>query len=79
MALTPLAGCLFRTHRVAAHTRSLPLQTATCEELVERINAGAARIQTLDATFSIATAEDCGQPGEIAQCHETRGHILGTL
>lgn len=75
-ALTPLAGCLFRTHTVAARTFTVPLQTATCNELVERINAGAARIQTLDATVSIATAEGGGEPGEITRFRETRGHLL---
>ena len=76
IALTPLAGCLFRTHTVAARTLTVPLQTATCNELVERINAGAARIQTLDATISIATAEGGRAPGEITKFREIRGHIL---
>jgi hypothetical protein len=61
---------------VAARTFTVPLQTATCNELVERINVGAARIQALDATVSIATAEGGGEPGEITKFRETRGHLL---
>jgi outer membrane lipoprotein-sorting protein len=76
VAFTPLAGCLFRSHTVAARTFTVPLQTATCNELVERINAGAARIQTLDATVSIATAEGGSEPGEVSKPGEIRGHIL---
>ncbi len=76
LASAPLAGCLFRTHAVATRTTTLFLQTATCNELVQRINAGAAKIATLDATVSIATTEGGGKPGEVAKHREIRGRIL---
>ncbi len=76
VALTPLAGCLFRTHAVAVRTATLPLQAATCNELVQRINDDAARIQTLDVTVSVGDSEEGSEPGEIAMYREDRDHIL---
>ncbi len=49
-------GCLFRTRVVEVRTSTAKLQTATKQELLERINAEATQIKTLNATVDIATS-----------------------
>ncbi len=76
IAVTPLGGCLYRSHAVAHRTNTAPLQTATLNELVERINSGAAKIQTLTATVDISASKDEKKRGEITEYQKINGYIL---
>ena len=49
-------GCLFRTRTVEMRTSTAKLQTASKQELLDRINAEATKIKTLNATVDIATS-----------------------
>src|SRR5208337_3819104 len=49
-------GCLFRTRIVEIRTSTAKLQTATRQELLDRINQEASNIKTLNATVDIGTS-----------------------
>jgi outer membrane lipoprotein-sorting protein len=76
VAVVPLGGCLFRSRPVALRTSTAKLQTATGNDLVERINAEATEIQTLKATVSIAASVGGSKRGKITEYEEIRGYIL---
>ncbi len=76
IAAIPLSGCLFRSHSVALRTSTAQLQRATGNELIERINAEAANIQTLKATVRITTSVGGSKRGKITEYQEIRGYIL---
>ena len=55
----PLGGCLFRTRTLDRQFSNAPLKTASQKDLIEYVNAQAARIQSLQATVDIdASAAD---------------------
>ena len=72
----PLGGCLLRTHTVERRVSNMPLQQATLEELVGKINGEAARIKTLNATVDIATSVGGEAKGKITEYQEIRGYVL---
>ena len=74
--MVPLGGCLFRSRPVALRTSTAPLQTATRDELIERINSEASEIQTLKATVGITAAVGGSKRGKITEYQEIRGFIL---
>src|ERR1700721_2880143 len=76
IALVPLGGCLSRSRPVAVDTSLAQLQTATCDDLIERINAQATEIQTLKATVEITASVGGSKLGKITQYQEIRGYIL---
>ncbi|MGC2109998.1 MAG: DUF4292 domain-containing protein [Candidatus Korobacteraceae bacterium] len=69
-------GCLFRTRTVEMRTSTAKLQTATKQELVDRINSDAAKIKTLNATVDIATSVGGEKKGKVTEYEEIRGYIL---
>jgi outer membrane lipoprotein-sorting protein len=69
-------GCLFRTRTVEMRTSRAKLQTATKQELLDRINTQAAKIQTLNATVDIATSVGGEKKGTLTEYTEIRGYIL---
>ncbi len=69
-------GCLFRTRTVEIRTSTAKLQTASRQELLDRINTEAAKIQTLNATVDIATSVGGEKKGTITDYQEIRGYIL---
>jgi outer membrane lipoprotein-sorting protein len=69
-------GCLFRTHQVEIRLSSAQLQTATQQELVDRINSSAQRIRTLNATVDIDTSTGGAKKGKVTEYQEIRGYIL---
>ena len=71
----PLTGCLFRSHTVAAPTGS-ELQSANQQELIERIDAQARAIRTLNATVDIAASVGGEKKGKVTEYQEIRGYIL---
>ena len=76
IAVVPLGGCLFRSRPVALRTSTAPLQTAIRDELAERINAEATKIQTLKATVGITASVGGSKRGKITEYQEIRGFIL---
>ena len=74
--LTGDTGCLFHTRSVEMRTSTAKLQTATRQELLDRINADAAKIQTLNATVDIATSVGGEKKGTVTEYQEIRGFIL---
>src|SRR5271166_4558888 len=69
-------GCLFRTRVVEPRTSTGKLQTATKQELVERINQEAASIKTLNATVDIGTSVGGEKKGKVTDYQEIKGYIL---
>jgi hypothetical protein len=69
-------GCLFRTRVVEVRTSTAKLQTATKQELLDRINAEATQIKTLNATVDIATSVGGEKKGKVTDYEEIRGYIL---
>jgi hypothetical protein len=76
IAAVPLGACLSRSRPVALRTSTAPLQTATGEDLIERINAEATEIQTLKATVGITASVGGSKLGKITEYQEIRGYIL---
>ncbi len=76
IAVVPLGGCLFRSRPVALRPSTANLQAATCDDLVERINAEATKIQTLKATVDIRASVGGSKRGQVTEYQEIRGYIL---
>ena len=74
--LAGTTGCLFRTRVVEMRTSTAKLETATRQELVDRINTEAAKIKTLNATVDIATSVGGEKKGKVTDYEEIRGYIL---
>jgi hypothetical protein len=76
IAVVSLGGCLSRSRRVALRTSPAQLETATSRDLIERINADASEIQTLEATVGITASVGGGKLGKITEYQQIRGYIL---
>lgn len=75
LLMLPLTGCLFRSHTVAPPT-SAELQTANQQELIERVDAQARSIRSLNATVDIAANVGGEKKGKVIEYQEIRGYIL---
>lgn len=69
-------ACLFRTRVVEIRTSTAKLQTASKQELIDRINTENAKIKTLNATVNIATSVGGEKKGKVTEFEEIRGFIL---
>jgi outer membrane lipoprotein-sorting protein len=69
-------GCLFRTRTVEVRLSSAKLQTATQQELIDRLNQEAARVKTLNATVDIDTSYGGEKRGKVTDYKEIRGYIV---
>ena len=69
-------GCLFRTRTVEVRLSSAKLQTATQQELIDRLNHDAALVKTLNATVDIDTSYGGEKRGKVTDFKEIRGYIL---
>jgi hypothetical protein len=76
LAVMPLTGCLFRSHKVERQVSSVPLKTATAQELIEYINSQAAKMQSMQATVDIDTSVGGEKRGKVTEFKEIRGYIL---
>jgi hypothetical protein len=76
IAVLPLGGCVSRTRPVAIRATPAHLQTATGFDLVERINAEATKIQTLQAAVGITASVGGSKRGKITEYKEIHGYIL---
>src|SRR5437868_340927 len=76
LAVMPLTGCLFRSHKVERQVSSVPLKTATPQELINYINSQAAKMQSMQATVDIDTSVGGEKRGKVTDFKEIRGYIL---
>jgi outer membrane lipoprotein-sorting protein len=76
LAVVPLTGCLFRSHKVEPPIATVQLKTATQQQLIDYINAQAAAIQTMQATVDIDTTVGGAQKGKVTDYEEIRGYVL---
>jgi outer membrane lipoprotein-sorting protein len=68
---------LLRTHRVEPRAvGTAPLQAATAEQLIGRINAEAAKIRSMNATVDIAPSVGGEKKGKVTEYQEIRGYVL---
>lgn len=72
-----LSGCLTRTRVVERRqVNTSNLLSATLAQLVERINADAGKIQTVNATVEIATSVGGAKKGKVTEYQQIKGYIL---
>jgi len=76
LAILPLTGCLFRSRKVERQLSTAPLKSATQQELVDSINAQAAKIKTMQATVDIDTSIGGVNNGLVTDYKEIRGYVL---
>ena len=76
LAAFPLAGCLFRSRRVERQLSTAPLKSASQGELIDYVNAQAARIKSLQATVDIDTSVGGVKKGKVTDYQQIRGYIL---
>jgi outer membrane lipoprotein-sorting protein len=69
-------GCLFRTRKVEVRVNNEQMQTATLDDLVNRINTEAAKVQTLDATVNIDTTVGGKTKGVVTDYQQISGYVL---
>jgi outer membrane lipoprotein-sorting protein len=69
-------GCLFRTRKVEVRQSTAPLVTATLQELVDRINTEAAKLQSLNATVNIDTSMGGEKKGKVTDYQQISGYVL---
>jgi outer membrane lipoprotein-sorting protein len=75
-ATFPLGGCLFRTRTLDRQLSDRPLKAATQQDLIEYVNAEAAKIQSMQATVDIdASAADL-KNCRVTDDKEIRGYVL---
>jgi outer membrane lipoprotein-sorting protein len=53
-----------------------PLEAATTQQLIQRINSEAAKIKTLNATVDIAASTGGEKKGKVTEFQEIRGYVL---
>ena len=70
------SGCLFRSHRVESNISRAPLQTATQEELANKLSSLSRDIQTVNATVDISTAVGGAKKGKVTEYSSITGYIL---
>jgi outer membrane lipoprotein-sorting protein len=76
LAILPLTGCLFRSHKVEPPITSVQLKTATQQKLIDYINAQAVAIQSMQATVDIDTTVGGVKKGKVTDYQEIRGYVL---
>ena len=69
-------GCLFHTRPVETRLSTAKLQTATQQELLDRLNEEASRVKSFNATVDIDTSVGGEKRGKITDFKEIRGYIL---
>jgi outer membrane lipoprotein-sorting protein len=69
-------ACLFRSHKVERQVSSATLQTASQQQLVERVNSEAAKIKTMNAQVNIAASVGGAKKGKVTDYQEISGFIL---
>jgi len=75
LAVFPLSGCLFHTHRVEQNP-TIALKAATKPELLNYINSQAGKIQSMQATVDIDTSVGGAKKGKVTEYQQIRGYVL---
>jgi outer membrane lipoprotein-sorting protein len=76
LAVVPLTGCLFRSHKIEPPINPVQLKTATQQDLLDYINTQAAGIQSMQATVDIDTTVGGVKKGKVTDYQEIRGYVL---
>jgi outer membrane lipoprotein-sorting protein len=76
LAVWPLSGCLFRSRKVVTVVKPAEVKTATAAQLIEYLNAQAAKVQSLEATVDIDTTVGGVKKGKVTDYQEIRGYVL---
>lgn len=81
LSVTPLTGCLFRTHEVVKPVSTAALEEATKAQMIASINNMASRIQSLSASVDIDTTVSKQKKGKTNQYQvtdypEISGYVL---
>jgi outer membrane lipoprotein-sorting protein len=76
LTVLPLSGCLFRSRIVERQISTMPLKSATQEELIAYINTQAALVHTMQATVDIDASVGGAKKGKITDYQEIRGYVL---
>ena len=76
VATFSLSGCLFRTRTVDRKLSDRPLKTASQQQLIDYVNAQAAKIQSLQATVDIDSSAGDPKNGKVTDYKEIRGYVL---
>jgi outer membrane lipoprotein-sorting protein len=76
LAIVPLTGCLFRSHKVEPPLTSVQLKTATQQILIDYINTQAIAIRSMQATVDIDTTVGGVKKGKVTDYQEIRGYVL---
>lgn len=71
-----LSGCLFRTRPLDRQFSNRPLLTASQQQLIDYVNAQAAKIQSMQATVDIDASAGDVKNGRITDYKEIRGYVL---
>jgi hypothetical protein len=74
--LVSTTGCLFHTRTLETRLSTAKLQTATQQELIERLNHDATLVRSLNATVDIDTSYGGEKRGKVTNFKEIRGYIL---
>jgi outer membrane lipoprotein-sorting protein len=76
VATFPLGGCLFRTRTVDRQFSNSPLKTATQQDLIDYVNAQAAKVRSMQATVDIDSSAGDPKNGRVTDYKEIRGYVL---
>jgi outer membrane lipoprotein-sorting protein len=76
LAVLPLTGCLFRSHKVEQQYSNAPLKSATQQDLINYIDTQASKIQTMQATVDIDTSVGGVKKGKVTDYQQIRGYVL---
>jgi hypothetical protein len=74
--LVSSTGCLFRTRTLETRLSTAKLQTASQQELIDRLNHDATIVKSLNATVDIDTSYGGEKRGKVTNFKEIRGYIL---
>ncbi len=74
--LLSATGCLFHTRTVEVRVSTAKLETATQQELIDRLDQDATQVKTLNATVDIDTSVGGAKRGKVTEFKEIRGYIL---
>ena len=75
LAIAPLSGCLFHTHKVE-QAPMIALKAATKGDLISYINSQAGKIASMQATVDIDTSVGGAKKGKVTEYQQIRGYVL---
>ncbi|HZQ22043.1 MAG TPA: DUF4292 domain-containing protein [Terriglobales bacterium] len=76
LAVVPLTGCLFHSHKVERQVSTAPLKSATQQELINYVNTQAEKIHSMQATVDIDTSVGGQERGKVTDYKQIRGYVL---